>query len=223
MIFLRTFFFFYVLLGQLLLNRVNSLKWGFLENGYHMHFFIEHNSDLIEEHFSFQLPTSFFISIEEVQKQYIIVSGDKKVEVTSEYYPVSFKTDFLCDIEAPAFNLHKANEVSIELKRKNFTAHRNTSEIRKLVFPIHARYESLSNETSNFRSFFSERKAHVTRCITGVYASFNSSTLEQFEENNSAHCRNIPVPYLEDLSFVHTSLMFTLVFGAAIAILSLSF
>lgn len=223
MIFLRTFFVLYFLIGQLLLNRVTSLKWGFSENGYHMHFFIEHNSDLTEEHYTFQLPPSFFISLEEVEEQYVIISNDNKADATSEYYPVLFKTDFLCDIEAPAFNIHKNNTVSIELKRKKITAHHNVFEVRKLVFPVHARYESLSHDTSTFLSFFKERKAHVTSCITGVHASSNNTTLELFEENEDTHCRNIPVPYLEDLSFVHASLMFVLLLGAGIAILSLSF
>lgn len=208
--------------GVLNAGSATPLKWGFVGNGFHVQFFIEHNSSLIEHTYTFELPNSFIIDTAEAENHYSIVSTNENLDVTSEYLPLSLKMALLCDIEAPVFTVSKNNTVTINLRQKDSGTGHNANEIRKLVFPIHIRYEALSQENpSSILSFLGEREAYVTRCISGADSASNLSALEDFQTNQEAHCRSIPVPYLSDLSLVYTTLVFSLVAGSVIAILSL--
>lgn len=214
----------FIFLGGGLCASATPLKWGFLGSGFHMQFFIEHNTSSTEEFYTFELPNSFIIDTAEAESRYSIVSSTENMDVTSDYLPLSLKTTFMCDIEAPVFTVTRNNTVSINLTKKSQTSADTATELRRLIFPIHARYEVLSQEAPpNFFSFFGERDAYVTRCISEVKTAFNSSVLEEFQSNQEYHCRNIPVPYLSDLPFVYSSLVISLLVGSAIAIFSLSF
>lgn len=208
----------------------SPFKWGFIGEGFHMHFFLEYSFTTDETQFTFDLPNSFFIDTAEAQQQYIMrkcVSKDACVDVTSHYFPLSIRTAYLCDIEAPVFRVPDTNRVVIQMSPKpdGFFNSLLDREGRHgyLQFPIHSRYEQLATGSSfSLSAFLREEKAYVFRCMNSINSS-QSEPFEVVDANPDDHCRRIPVGNLADLPFVYRSLMTLLVLGAVIVVLALSF
>lgn len=203
-------------------------RWGFIGNGFHMHFFIEFDIVNTNLTYRFDLPNSFFIDTAEAEQLYMVKENcdvnSNEIhscgDISTHYFPVSLTTSYLCDIEAPVFKVPNTNSVVIHLERKSSV--QSVSGLGTLVFPIHARYEQLKvNEEFDWISFVTEENSYVNRCMNTIFAS-TGLPLESVESNKAMHCRDIPVGRLSDLPIVYRSLMTLLVTGAVIVILSLS-